>query len=63
MPDQNQSSGASLEVPPLGRRSWPTCQSAELVEVDALTGETTSVKGSEPLDAQRPTFWDEKSIS
>jgi len=35
MPDQYQSSAAA-SVPPLGRRSSPICQSAELVEQDAL---------------------------
>ena len=35
MPDQNQSSGAGF-VPPFGRRNWPMCQSAELVEVDLM---------------------------
>lgn len=62
MPDQYQSSGAAF-VPPLGRRSSPTCQSAELVDVDALMGPATLVSGAEPLDAQRATVLAEKSIS
>ena len=60
-PDQNQSSAAA-SVPPFGSRSSPTCQSAELVEVDALTPVTTAVNGSEPLLAHSPTVLASKSI-
>lgn len=50
-PEMNQSSGFGS----LTMRSTPTWKSSELVEVDAATLGTTFVRGSEPVDAQRPT--------
>ncbi|CDM33211.1 unnamed protein product [Penicillium roqueforti FM164] len=62
MPDQNQSSAAASK-PPLSSLNSPTCQSAEFVEVDALTADTTCVRSSDPSDAHSPTVFASKSIS
>lgn len=62
MPDQYQSSG-SASVPPFGRRSSPMCQSAEFVDVDALTGATTCTRSSPPVDCQSATVLALKSMS
>ena len=62
IPLQNQSSG-SASVPPFGNLSCPTCQSAEFVEVDALTALTTCLSSSEPVEAQSPTVLALKSMS
>ena len=53
MPDQNQSSGAGF-VPPFGRRNWPMCQSAELVEVDLMKNfNSCQSSGDDPRERQR----------
>lgn len=62
MPDQYQSSG-SASVPPFGRRSSPMCQSAEFVDVDALTGATTCTRSFPPVDCQSATVLALKSMS
>lgn len=54
IPDQNQSS-AAVFVLPFGKRSCPTCQSAEFVEVEAVTGLTTCTRSAAPVEAQSPT--------
>ncbi len=61
-PDQYQSSAAAF-VPPFGRRSSPTCQSAELDDGLQLMPDMICTSGAEPLDAQRPHVPPLKSMS
>lgn len=51
------------EYPLLGSSSTPRCQSAPLLLVLALTGDTVSLRGSAPVECQKPTVLALKSIS
>lgn len=61
-PEKYRSSFASA-YPSRGSSSTPRCQSAPLLLVLALTGATSCVRLSPPVECQKPTVLALKSIS
>lgn len=61
-PEKYKSSSVSA-YPSRGNSRTPRCQSAPLLLVLALMGETVSTRSSAPVECQKPTVPAEKSIS